>query len=578
MAYFDPLPARDNRLFSPLPQETSVLIVGSGPVGLLSAVLVARVGVPNVVIERHSHRLGQPKAHAINARSCEIFRQAGLDVAGLRKKGVPASEGDKVRFMTFLTGDEIGSLPYERQDEAVKEVTPEPLFNISQPVLEEFLQEAALKSGLVSIHRRQEFQSWEDDGSGGLKSKIINRDTGKEQILRSRFVIGADGISSAVRRSIPGLEFEALNGATSRNYLSVHFSGDLHVHTAGKRAELYFFVDPSASHSGFIGYGNPSWVYAGPVDPAKTPLSSFTTDKCKDLINLAAGIVIDSSIHSVQIWQTSTKTSNKYGDDSSRIFVAGDAAHIFPPMGGLGVNTGLADAHNIVWKLKYVLDGLAKPEKLLSTYTTERRPIAIANSAQSAVNEVHMRQLDAETTAALKEADASSTKSLADVLRIPRVRNKISTAIERNRDHFDSLGLQLGYIYNETASEVKNEIKLREDCSVFDQVFDAGARLPHAWLDKSETKTTLDFVHEYSVTVFMRSDASWKPGSTTQAGEAKIPLKVIDVVDEVFPSSWIEKSGINATDCLVVRPDQHILGYASDEVSLSNLIEGYLQK
>jgi 2,4-dichlorophenol 6-monooxygenase len=158
------------------------------------------------LLERHSHRLGQPKAHAINPRSLEIFRQVGLDTAKIWSLGSSADDTFWVRVVTLLTGFQIGKLPYERQDEAVKELTPEPLCNISQPLLEQYLQQAAIETGLVGIHRRWEWKESLFQADGKPVSRVVNRDNTEEVIdIISDDVIGADGTDSQVRTKTLGI-------------------------------------------------------------------------------------------------------------------------------------------------------------------------------------------------------------------------------------------------------------------------------------------------------------------------------------------------------------------------------------
>jgi hypothetical protein len=250
-------------------------------------------------------------------------------------------------------------------------------------------------------------------------------------------------------------------------------------------------------------------------------------------------------------------------------------------MGGLGVNTGIADAHNLVWKLKYVVNGhTANPQKLLSTYTIERRPVAKANAIQSTMNEIHMRQLDAESVAALAVAESDGSQSLTEILKNPQIKGPIAAAIEKNRDHFDSFGLQLGYIYSEDAPQKQPHELLRKDCSCYKPTFDAGARLPHAWLPPTLNRTvngektllsTLDFVHEYKFTLFTQDDRF-----TYQPSLMKVPLSVVKVREWGIPRTWVAAAGIDDSTSLLVRPDQHILGRFKSLSELEEGIERYL--
>ncbi|KAJ4179373.1 hypothetical protein NW767_014640 [Fusarium falciforme] len=121
------------------PAELPVLIVGGGPTGLLSAYMLSKFGVKSLLIEKYPERLAAPKAHALCPRSLEICRQYGLDTNAMRKLGTPREDADRVNFVTSLSGEHIGLLPYERMDAGVLEHTPEMIHNIPQPAFEQFV-------------------------------------------------------------------------------------------------------------------------------------------------------------------------------------------------------------------------------------------------------------------------------------------------------------------------------------------------------------------------------------------------------------------------------------------------------
>lgn len=583
MAYHQKLPARDERFFQPLPQSADVLIVGAGPVGLFAAYLLALQSVSSVIIERHAHRLGQPKAHAINARSLEAFRQAGIDTDSLRSKGVPRSEGDTVRFMTVLTGEEIATLPYERQDEAVRNLTPEPLFNIAQPQLEKVLQEEALKTGLVTIHRRQDWIEYEEDTETGMITSIIkDRDENCTNKISTKFVLGADGTNSSVRKKIPNTTLESIDPQSKpRRYVSIHFTADLRPYTLSDMAQLYFFIDPETDHASLIGYGNPSWVYARPLKPGGESIDSFSPETCHKLINTAIGRENPhTQIHAVQIWETHPAVCTLYADESCRVLLAGDSAHQFPPQGGLGVNTGIADAHNIVWKIGYAIrEGCQISKRFLNTYTEERRPVALSNAKQSAINELHMRQLDTECVDLIRKDNADHKTGIASgIFKEPQVHGRVMEAIERNRDHFNSLGLQLGYIYGRPdAQDAMN------DCSTYQASFQIGARLPHSWLssDNSESVhshreiSTLDLVSYSGYTLFTL-DAVAQPRIKRQIGKVTIQLSFVDLRGWKHSPEWATQAGLVTSKMLLVRPDQHILGTVDTIEQALEIIARYM--
>ena len=221
------------------PQATS-LIVGAGPVGLMMAVLLARQGLTSVVVERYKTRHGAPKAHALNPRTLEICRAIGLDIEAMTRRGTPVQDGAWVRFMTTLSGSEIGVLPYERQDEAVKAVTPTPLINLAQPLFEDFLIEMAARSPLIEVRRGVDWVSCRQD-EGVVTSVLEDVETRERTEFASRYLIGADGAGSVVRRE---LGVPMVGDSEPQPFITIHFEANLRALVGERPGILYWIMQP----------------------------------------------------------------------------------------------------------------------------------------------------------------------------------------------------------------------------------------------------------------------------------------------------------------------------------------------
>ncbi|KAK1992577.1 hypothetical protein LX36DRAFT_588165 [Colletotrichum falcatum] len=138
-----------------------VLVVGGGPAGLLMAYMLSRHGVKTLLVEKYPERLAAPKAHALCPRTLEICRQYGLDTNAIRRLGSPRSDAQWVHFLTNLSGERIGSLPYERMDADVLESTPEMIHNIPQPDFEKFISEKLHEDPNVEVRKGVGFVSCE---------------------------------------------------------------------------------------------------------------------------------------------------------------------------------------------------------------------------------------------------------------------------------------------------------------------------------------------------------------------------------------------------------------------------------
>ncbi|KAK5054508.1 hypothetical protein LTR84_001399 [Exophiala bonariae] len=421
------------------PVTTTALIIGGGATGLLASILLARNGIDSIVVERHEQRLGQPKAHAINPRSLEILKQAGIDTIALRGMGMSPNDGDMVRFATSLDGLEFGSLPYERQGDDTKAITPEPLFNISQPVFEQALTEAVETYKMCSLKKLAQFNATypceeEDGAQKRWDSSIFDKKSNKDFIIRSKYILICDGASSTSRAKF-GIPFSIMPGHSAEVFhnVSIHFDADLRHFKSGT---LWFFMRESQRGTMICYNRQDSWVYVVRRQPEDEPTSLFTEGYCRSMIDDAIGQIVPYNVLSITHWTTMPQVAEYYRSVAvPEAFILGDAAHAFPPTGGLGLNTGIADAHNLAWKMRAVEAGWSSP-RILDSYDRERRPIAIANGHQSQINLRNLHELLARTFA----PEATDDQLMNDV----KIHRLLRSAIEKNRDHFDSINLQIG--------------------------------------------------------------------------------------------------------------------------------------
>lgn len=333
--------------------EVDVLIVGAGPVGMLGGILASRHGLTALVVERRDGPQTAPAAHVVNARTYEICRQAGLDMERIHAAGKSEADAGHVNFVTRLAGDLIGRLPFERQDDACLAYTPTPLRNLSQHRFEPILADELRASDGAELRYRHQWEHSEEVGDAVI-SDVSDLDTGETIRVRSRYAIGCDGAGSRVRKLI-GIEM--VGPPLLQCYLMIHFAANLRELTAERPAVLHFVLDPEAGGA-FIAHDVESdWVFMHAIDPSIESVEDYSDERCREVIDNAAGTTLDAEILGKGTWWMSSQTADSMG--RGRIFLAGDSAHRFPPTGGLGLNSGVQNIHGLMWRIGAIVAGRA---------------------------------------------------------------------------------------------------------------------------------------------------------------------------------------------------------------------------
>jgi len=534
-----------------LPEAIPVLVVGGGPIGLLMSILLRGQRLDNVVVERRSEVQVAPAAHVVNARTFEILRAAGIDMARVEAACQPASDG-WVRWVTSLTGDELGHVPFEGQHqiERLDAVTPTPLRNLSQHRLEPILRDhtAALVAGVEWVSALQ------DDAA--VVSTVRDVTTGGTFAIRSRYLVAADGAGSPVRRWL-GI---AMDGPQRlQSFLTIHVEADLRHLVAQRPATLYWIVDPDIGGTYIAHDIDATWVYMHPWDPDTERVEDYTIERCGEIFRRGLGADVGSlTVRSITPWNMSCQVAERYRD--GRVFLVGDAAHRFPPTGGMGLNTGAVDAQNLAWKLAAVEHGWAG-DAILDTYEAERRPIARTNAKQSLTNAI--RLMDVGTALGAVPDRVSARANYVEALSTSEGRERVRLATEAQAEHFDMLGLQLGFTYGAEAGLVVDDATplAAPDDVVRDYrpTTHPGARLPHAWIARAGRRvSTLDLV-PLDHFVLLTSSPEWAAAGE-QVAEEGVPLDVVLIGRDVFDvdGNWADVSELSDAGAVLVRPDQHV--------------------
>ncbi|WP_141501619.1 FAD-dependent oxidoreductase [Bacillus wiedmannii] len=359
--------------------DVPVLIVGGGLSGLASALFLAKHNINYLLLERHQSTAIHPKAGGITFRTMELFRELGLEQRiRLAGKALENCRGRiAVHTIAEVNKEELAQMRANQygNDEKllrkIEEISPSKQTACYQITLEEMmLQETRTLGGELSFYH--ELVSYEQNEHGVIAT-IRNRETEEESIIHCDYVIAADGAKSKIREQL-GICTEG-RGTIGGYYMNIYFEADLSEFIQGDAFGFSMVLHPEVLGALIPVDNERKWIYHVSYDPLKGERpEDFTIERCKQIIQTAIGNTkVESKIVSVLPWEASESTATKFQDN--RIFLVGDSAHIMPPTGGFGSNTGIQDAHNLAWKLAAVIKGKANP-KLLETYHKERYPVA----------------------------------------------------------------------------------------------------------------------------------------------------------------------------------------------------------
>ncbi|NNL67058.1 MAG: FAD-binding monooxygenase, partial [Myxococcales bacterium] len=355
-----------------------VLIAGGGPVGLMAGILLSQQGIECRIVEQRGEPRPVPAAHVVNARTFEICRAAGVDMEALARVSIPPAEGGEAHFMMKLAGEHLGSLPFERQGDDCLDLTPTPLRNLAQHRFEPILLDALSRAPHARIDFEHRLEAFEADAAG-VRAEVRDLRSGELRTERCRWLIAADGAGSDIRRQL-GIEMQG--PARLQRFVMIHFAANLRPLLGDRLGALYWIFDP-ASRGAFVAHDlDAEWVYMLPWNDDEAPDPDEAA--CAEAVYRALGTrEVPIEVLNLSPWTMTAQIADRMR--AGRVLLCGDAAHRFPPTGGLGLNSGVGDVHNLVWKLAAVENGTA-PEALLDAYETERRPVARFNADQSLRN------------------------------------------------------------------------------------------------------------------------------------------------------------------------------------------------
>lgn len=489
--------------------QVPILIVGAGPTGLSSSILLSRFGIRSLVVERHASTSIHPKATAISTRTMELFRAWGIEPR-IREQALSVGFSSSVRATLSSPEVERRSLGFPTPDEA-SEISPTSPAVLAQDLLEPILLEHARGYREAEVRFDTELVNL-NQNEQGVRATIVDRQTGEQTEVHARFLIAADGASSPTRRRL-GIATHGVERIGE--YLSILFRADLSTVVGPERFGLYILQ----------GLGGPApsvalptskdgrWVLATPWRDDVRPASTLRPHDLVDLVRRAAGVAeLDVQLLDHQLIGIGAEVAERFRDGN--VFLVGDAAHRTAPTGGTGMNTAIHSAHNLVWKLAAVLFGIAGPD-LLDSYEPERRPSGERNLLRS--------------------------------------RGQLQGV--------SGLAADMGVVYSSGAVVADDRT---ERPSVIEPATPAcvGSRAPHVWLDTDGGRlSTLDLFGYRLVLLTGVDGDGWREAAPIVSARLNVPLGVATVGGDelgVTSDKWLTAYGIDEDGAVLVRPDGHI--------------------
>src|SRR5690242_4721206 len=521
--------------------DCNVLIVGAGPVGLTLAIDLAWRGVDVTVVEtRRPGEPPEPKCNHVAARTMEIFRRLGV-ADKIRDAGLPADYPHDISYRTSFTGEELTRIriPCRRDRFTATDgadcnwPTPEPPHRINQIFLEPILFEHAAAQPRITIRSRMaaEDVTLRDDGAAiGLR----DLDSGAVQDIDCRFLIGCDGARSIVRKAISA---ELTGDAVVQRVQSTFIRApDLIERQSCERAWGTGAINPRRSGMVYAIDGCERWLVHNYLKADEADFDSVDRDASIRTI-LGVGTDFTYDVISYEDWYGRRLVANRFRDRTA--FIAGDAAHIWVPYAGYGMNAGIADAANLSWLLAAHLNGWA-PASILDAYEAERRPIT------SQVSRFAMAHAEAE----MRRRGAVPDDIEEEGPRGEAVRREVGRlTYEINVQQYACAGLNFGAYYDASpiiaydgAAQPSYSMNSYTASTV------PGCRTPHFFRD--DGSSLYDAMGpEFTL---LRFDPDLDVTSMIAAADARgVPLGILDVRQPA--SAAFESGGL-----VLSRPDQHV--------------------
>lgn len=515
--------------------------------GLLLALFLDRHGVPSVVFNAEDTSRWHPKGSTHNSRTMEHYRRLGISAA-VRRLGLPHDHPTDVAYYTRYNAWELAriGMPSEAEKMAAVAAGPrtaqvfEPIHRANQMYVEEFLLRHARSRPNITLRFGWRVDTFTEDADGVRLETERIADGAREQ-WRGTYLVGCDGGQSHVRRTL-GIRYQGFDK------LDQAFLGGKMVSTyirapslyrdffGARRAWQYWVVNPHARNAMVALNGKDEFMYW-------TKLGNADDEPDDEVIRRslreATGADVPLEILGHRTWSAGVALWAERFSNDSRIFLAGDAIHLFTPTGGFGMNTGIDGAANLAWKLAAMVQGWGGPQ-LLASFEQERMPIAKRNTV--AARELAKNVGEVKVPPDMEE----------DTPRGAAARRVAGDYLSTFGEEFASIGVQLGVRYDGSPLIVPDGTPPADDFVNYAASGVPGGRAPHVWLGEGPSRTALFDRFGTGFTLLRLGKVATDAAAlVAAAGRLRIPLAVVDLPD-------VEARDLYGRDLALIRPDQHI--------------------
>lgn len=519
--------------------QVPVLIVGGGIVGLSASLFLSSHGVKSLLVERHTGTSIHPRARGLNRRAMELYRGLGIDEE-VRAAGAALAPSGGI-YQGSSLANVIESHP-RKERIGPRRIPGAAYFSYLGPVegtrgtqdmIEPVLLSAARERGGDVIFNT-ECISFEQDAEG-VVATIRDRNTQIQSTVHAAYLIAADGAGSPIRQR---LGVRTTGAGTLGSLLSILFHADLTELVRGREFSLCL-VNQSTVRGLFTSINNHDrWVFHLSYDPDTEGPGNFSPERCEGLLKLALGLSdVEIDIKSIMPWEPTVRVAENF--QHGRVFLAGDAAHQMPPWGGQGATTGIADVHNLAWKLAAVLSGQGKPA-LLKTYDSERLPIGrLVSDESGGASDAH----------GLLSMKISISSVLTLIRRMPRLPG-------------------YGYVYASRAIVTEDTTPLLwkaiQMLPTLTRILgiggSAGSRAPHIWVKfKGQRVSTIDLSTKNFTIIAGADGKEWCNAAPKVASSLNAEITAYRVGSDheivALEGQWESAAGISSTGAILVRPD-----------------------